>query len=514
MVNYVEILRLHHRGVSNRNIAISLSHSRNTVSDVIHRADEVGLSWPLPDGMGNQELMWTLFPETKKSNNYMQPDFELIHRELAKKGVTVSLLWHEYSQSCRNSGLIPYKYSSFCKLYHAYANKTKATMRIQHKPAEKLEVDWAGQTAKIQDNTTGRPIKAYIFVAVLPYSQYAYVEAFPNMKQDSWIQAHINCFNFMGGVSKILVPDNLKTGIQYASWYDPTINSAYNEMAVYYDTVVIPTRVRKPKDKASVEGGVGVVSTWILAALRNQTFFSFKELNDEIKVKLNEHNHKPFQKKLGSRSEVFLSEEKNLLTPLPATPYDVAIWVKARVQYDYHVCYDKVYYSVPYEYIKHEVDIKVTQSIVEIYYNSNRIALHQRKYDSAGQYQTTLAHMPENHRKCQELSSEFLTTMAEKIGPNTVLVIESIIKVAKVERQAYRSCLALLKSADKYGKERLELACAKALAVNSRPNNKAVQMILKKDLIDEYENKQNRNGKTESEYAITRGSEYYARLKK
>lgn len=514
MINYVEILRLHYSGVSIRSIAVSLPHSRNTISNVIKRSKELGIEWPLPEEMTNQKLKSVLFPENKSTECFRQPDFDYIHAELAKSGVTITLLWHEYSVSSRDSGLIPYKYSQFCKLYHDYASKTKATMRIRHKPGEKLEVDWAGQTAKVQDNITGKPLKAYIFVAVLPYSGYAYVEAFADMRLGSWIRAHINCFNYLGGVSKILVPDNLKTGVQYANWYNPMINSTYNEMAVYYDTVVIPARVRKPKDKASVEGSVGLISTWLLAALRDLTFFSYAELNKEIMKRLKEVNNKPFQKKEGSRASIFFAEEKKMLTPLPTTPYEPAIWSKARVQYDYHICFDKVYYSVPYEYIKHEVDIKATKSLIEVYYNSIRIAIHPRKFGSPGTHQTILAHMPENHRKYQELSSERLIIMAESIGNNTVSVVKSILKSAKVERQGYRSCLALLKSAEKYGELRLEAACGSALAANPRPDNKAVQLILKSGVLREQKNEEQPNENTESEYAITRGSEYYARIKR
>jgi transposase len=511
MTDYIEILRLHSIGVSQRSISASVSCSRNTVSCVLKRAIEEQLQWPLPEGMNNQAIKKRLFPVQSTLDFYKNPDFDHIHAELARSGVTLSLLWHEYSESCRNSGLIPYKYSQFCKLYHDYTMKTKATMRIQHKPGEKLEVDWAGQTATIQNSITGKGIKAYVFVAVLPYSGFAYVEAFSSMNMESWIKAHVNCFTYMNGVAKILVPDNLKTGVQYASWFDSTINSTYNELAVYYNAVVIPARVRRPKDKPSVEGSVGLVSTWILAALRNQTFFSFSELNQAITEKLEELNSKPFQKKEGCRESVFLAEEKDLLIPLPACPYELAKWSKAIVQFNYHIYYDKMYYSVPFEYIKLEVDIRATEGLIEVFYKATRIASHMRLSGTPGQYQSLIEHMPERHQKYQNWNSERIILWAEKIGENTAVVVKCILGSAKVEQQGYRSCLALLKSADKYSSNRLEMACKRALGYNPNPGYKIVLSILKSgaDTVTTVQNEQ--AGDKASEYGLTRGAEYYGR---
>lgn len=514
MTDYLEILRLHSMGVSGRSIAASVLCSRNTVSGVLKRAAEEKLHWPLPEGMSNQMIKDRLFPDHYSSVLYRSPNFDRIHAELARSGVTLSLLWHEYSESCRDTGSIPYKYSQFCKLYHDYALKTKATMRIQHKPAQKLEVDWAGQTAAICDGITGRSIKAHIFVAVLPYSGYAYVEAFPNMNMDSWIQAHINCFAFMGGTARILVPDNLKTGVKYVSWFDPTINSTYNEMAVYYHAVVIPARVRRPKDKPSVEGGVGVISTWLLAALRDQTFFTFAELNEAIKGKLKELNAKPFQKKAGSRESVFRDEEQDLLVPLPPEPYELARWNKAIVQFNYHVYYDKMYYSVPYEYIKHEVDIRSTNRLIEVYYKANRICSHPRKYGKPGQYQTLLEHMPEQHQKYQEWSSERIINWATKIGANTAAVARAILSSAKVEQQGYRSCLALLKSAKKYSASRLERACNRALSYSPNPGYKIVRSILSSGADLASTDNEPQPEETNPEFGLTRGAAYYGRVDK
>ncbi|HNQ44659.1 MAG TPA: IS21 family transposase, partial [Candidatus Cloacimonadota bacterium] len=330
-----------------------------------------------------------LFPKARAESDRRKPDFDHIHKELARSGVTLSLLWNEYSELCRQNQVIPYQYSQFCKHYTEYAHTKKATMRIHHKPAEKLEVDWAGQSAYLTNNLTGAPIKAPIFVAVLPYSGYAYVEALPNMNMRSWIQAHVNCFQYIGGVPRILVPDNLKTGVERVSREESVINRTYNEMASYYNSVVIPARVRRPKDKASAEGTVGMISTWILASLRNRRFFSLAELNTAILDKLTEFNHKPFQIKEGSRASVFSLEEQDILLPLPTEPYEMARWISVTVAYNYHVMVDKRYYSVPFEYIHHKVDVRITDRVIEIFYNSIRIATHKRLGEGKERYQTT-----------------------------------------------------------------------------------------------------------------------------
>ncbi len=302
---YREILRLASLGLSGRSIAGSVSCSRNTVSEVLARAVKLGMEWPVPLEVGEADLRKLLFPEKEKETSSRTPDCEYIHRELAKPGVTMTLLWDEYCRKCRDGGEIPYQYSQFCKLYRKYAVVSRATMHIERKPGERMEADWAGKEMRIRDSVTGGESPAYIFVAVLPASQYAYVEAFTDVGMESWILGHTNAFAHFGGVPRMVVPDNLKTGVDKADWYSPVINKTYHEMAEYYGTAILPARVRQPRDKPSVEGTVGHVSTWIMAALRDRTFFSVPELNLEIRKKLEELNERPFQKRPGSRRSVF-----------------------------------------------------------------------------------------------------------------------------------------------------------------------------------------------------------------
>lgn len=510
MTKYRQILRLHSQGVSQRGIASSCQCSRNTVSTVLERAEKHGVSWPLQDDMTDADLQELLFPGKCIKSNRRLPDCEHIHKEMAKSGVTLSLLWNEYCESCRLSGEIPLMYSQFCRYYRKYANTTKATMRIKRKPGEMMEVDWAGQTAYITDNITGEPIPAYIFVATLSCSQYTYVEAFLSMTMESWITAHVNAFSYFSGVTRILVPDNLKTGVDKVSRHDTKINKTYHEMAEYYGTAVIPARVKHPKDKPNAEGTVGIISTWITASLRNQQFFSIKELNKAILIKLDEFNEKPFQKKPGSRKSSFLEEEKGLLLPLPASPYELAAWSTATVQYDYHIIVDKNHYSVPYEYIRHKVDVRLTSKIIEIFYNNHRIASHVRLRNKEGQVITVPEHMPEKHQRYMAWDTNHFIKWAESVGPNAVIVVRSILTSHKVEKQGYRSCMSLMKLGDKYSLLRLEEACQRALSYTPSPSFKSIQTILKtgQDKMPASPNPTNVERKAES-FGFTRGADYY-----
>jgi len=510
MTNYREILRLNSQRISGRSIALSLSCSRNTVANVLRAVTERGIQWPLDETITDQDLEKMLFPKARAESDRRKPDFDHIHKELARSGVTLSLLWNEYSELCRQNQVIPYQYSQFCKHYTEYAHTKKATMRIHHKPAEKLEVDWAGQSAYLTNNLTGAPIKAPIFVAVLPYSGYAYVEALPNMNMRSWIQAHVNCFQYIGGVPRILVPDNLKTGVERVSREESVINRTYNEMASYYNSVVIPARVRRPKDKASAEGTVGMISTWILASLRNRRFFSLAELNTAILDKLTEFNHKPFQIKEGSRASVFSLEEQDILLPLPTEPYEMARWISVTVAYNYHVMVDKRYYSVPFEYIHHKVDVRITDRVIEIFYNSIRIATHKRLGEGKERYQTTVEHMPKDHQEYQKWDAERFIDWGRKIGVNTEKVITSILSSCRVEQQGYRTCMAVLHVAKKYGELRLEKACQSALSFTPNPSYRTLKSILS---YEEQHSKLDQDGETSisSEYAISRESGYYGR---
>lgn len=279
-------------------------------------------------------------------------------------------------------------------------------MHLNHKPGESMEVDWAEQTAAVVDRETGETVPAHVFVATLPCSGYSYIEAFLSQNQESWTNAHIHAFEYFGGTTRIITPDNLKTGVDRASWRTPAINKSYNELAEHYGCAVLPAPVRKPKDKPSVEGTVEVISTWIIAALRHRTFFTLIDLNEAIAEKLKTFNEKPFQKKPGSRLTAFLEEEKEYLQTLPKNRYELAVWKKLICGFNYHIEADKNFYSIPYEYIKQEMDVRVTAATVEVFYNNLRVCSHPRLYGRPGQYHTIPEHMPEKHKIYTEWNAE------------------------------------------------------------------------------------------------------------
>ena len=343
MTQYREILRLTALGLSQRNIMQSINVSQKTVVKVQRRAKELNLSWPLDESLTDSELGKMMFPKQSKQTPKKMPDFDYIHKELLRNGVNKKLLWTEYLEECRMSGEEPLMYSQFC--YHIQQDEQKrhATMHIPRKPGEQVEVDWAGDPAYITDPDTGEMIPAWLFVGVMTYSMYPYVEAFINEKQRAWITAHVHMYEYFGGVTRILVPDNTKTAVLHTGdWYTQELNTVYHEMAEHYNTAILPARVRAPKDKPNAEGSVGVISTWITAALRNEQFFSLAELNRAIREKLEEFSHRPFQKKEGSRYEIFVAEELPLMAKLPATRYELAEWKSATVQFNYHISVDSL----------------------------------------------------------------------------------------------------------------------------------------------------------------------------
>ena len=510
MTEYREILRLHALGFSQRNIANSCHASKTTVSHVLKKAKELGISWPLDENQTNGALK-KLFssPSRKPEASSPLPDFTYIRKELMRNGVTKKLLWVEYMEECKLNNQTPLMYSQFCHYIQQDEQKRRASMHINRKPAEQIEVDWAGDPAQIIDPDTGEITNVSIFVATMSYSQYSYAEGFLNEKQQAWITAHVHMYQYFGGVTRILVSDNLRTAVDHnKDWYTPKLNRSYHEMAEHYGTAIIPARVRKPQDKPSVEGAVGHISTWIIGALRNEQFFSLSELNSAILKKLDALNRKEFQKKEGSRLSLFRNEEVPYLLPLPSTPYELAVWKQATVQFNYHISIEGMLYSVPSEYIKKKVDVRITETIVEVFYNHTRIASHRRLYGRRGQYGTLNQHMPPDHQKYAEWDGNRFRKWATKIGPFTARTVNSMLSFYKVEQQSYRACMGLLQLSKKYGDEKLEAACEKAVSFTGTPSFKIIKNILvtaasnKTPLSEPVESKKNI-------YGMTRGAKYY-----
>ena len=508
MIDYREIIRLKSLDHSNSHVAASVCSSRNTIADIYRRVQTLDIGWPIPDNLTNKDLQTLLYPERRSREERKLPDYEYVYKELAKPGVTLSLLWAEYCANCEAEHVIPYQSTQFNDKYHAFAASKKATLRIHHKPGEKLEVDWAGTTLYVTNNMTGEQMKAYVFVASLPCSLYGYAEAFSDMKSNHWIEAHIHAYQYFGGVTRILIPDNLKTGVIKNTRNELKLNRSYHEMAEYYETAIIPARPRAPKDKPSAEGSVGVMSTWIIAALRNRKFFSYAKLNEAVREKLEEYNSKSFQKKEGSRRTAFEKEEKSFLMPLPASQYETAIWSDATIQPDYLISVDNIKYSVPYEFIGKLVEIRYSQTSIEVFFHNNRIASHVRHY---GYHDPVILpeHMPENHRQYLAYSSENFIEWANNIGKSTLMVMNVLLTTYKVDKQAFPSCRSLMKLVDKYSVKRVEAACTRALAYTPTPSIKNIQMILKSGQDRVKPDNSTPSSKNSSQYGFTRGAEYF-----
>lgn len=350
-------------------------------------------------------------------------------------------------------------------------------MRQNHRAGEKLFVDYAGQTVPIIDRNTGEIREAQVFVAVLGASNYTYAEATWSQTLPDWIGSHVRAFGFLGGVPELVVPDNLKSGVSKAHRYEPDTNPTYQDMASHYGVAVLPARVRKPKDKAKVEGGVLILERWVLAALRNRQFFSLAELNTTISELLVKLNERPFRKLPGCRREHFKQLDRPALQPLPAEPYVYAEWKKARVHIDYHVAVDGHYYSVPYALIKKQVEVRITRNTIECFHKGHRVASHRRSHHK-GSHTTVEAHMPEAHRQAGEWSPERLARWAAQTGPATEKLIRTVLGSRKHPQQAYRSCLGILRLGKAYSDERLEAACRRALTLGSC-RYKSIESILK-----------------------------------
>jgi len=383
-------------------------------------------------------------------------------------------------------------------------------MRIRRKPGELLEVDWAGTTLSVLDSYTGRRIPVYVFIATLPCSQLFYVEGSYRMDLPSWIKLHQHTFDYFGGVPKIVVPNNLKTGVTKHTSKELILNKTYAEMARHYDAIITPARVRAPRDKASVEGSVNIVTTWIIQALRNVTCFSLEELNNEVWEKLDKLNHRAFQNRPGSRWSAFLEEEKFALSPLPNTPYKLSEWRKAKVRPDYHITINSMFYSVPHELIGKEVEINVSAKIVEIYFNHMRVASHPTLNGKFGQFSTIKEHMPDNHRLYVEQTPEEAIKWASMMGSSTLKIVTFILKQYDVEKQALNAIFTLKKLERNYSTYEIEEACRLVLSATNRPTVKSVQTMIKTLQKEDARKAEARDSKiTDEKYGFTRGASYY-----
>jgi transposase len=479
-----EVLRLKYgHGLSLRKIAQCCGLARSTVADYLMRAEAAGIKWPLPENEDDAAIEARLFADRKQAGSQQRPmpDFKQVHEELQlHKHLTLQLVWREYKEAHPEG----YQYSQFCDLYHAWRKKLDLVLRQTHHPGEKMFVDYAGDDVALTDPKTSEVTSAVLFVAVLGASSYTYAEATMKADLESWIGSHIRAFEYFGGSTAVVVPDNLKDGVKKPCRYEPDLNPTYSEMAAHYQVAVIPARVRKARDKAKVEAGVLLVERWILMALRKRTFFSLAELNQAIAELLVELNGRKFRKRAATRLELFEQLDRPALKPLPAERFEFAQWKWARVTNDYHVELDEHFYSVPSDLVGKKVELRYTAHSVEVLHGGVRVASHARSYEPG--MTTVEQHRPESHRRYLEWTPTRLTSWADNVGPCTAALVEQIKNRALHPEQSLRSCLGLARLGQRYGENRLEAACARAVRAGAC-SYKSVESILNKRL-DEVSN--------------------------
>ena len=507
MRKIVELLRLRAEGCSVRQMADSLGVPRSTVADYVRRIERAGLSWPLTEDVDENAVLRLLFGEegALKGERPM-PDWAEVHAERKRPGVTLQLLWFEYKHAHADG----YQYTQFCEYYQRWRKQLNPVMRQVHKAGEKVFVDYAGQTMPVIDPATGEVRQAQIFVGTLGASNYIYTEATWTQRLPDWIGSHVRMYEHFAGIPSLTIPDNLKSGVHHACYYEPDLNPTYQDMATHYSTIVLPTRVAKPRDKAKCETGVQLVERWCLAPLRNHTFFGLGELNQALKLQRDALNDRPFQKLPGSRRQLLETLDRPMLKPLPATPFEYYESKKARVNIDYHIQVDGHLYSVPYTLVRQEVDVRLAARTVEILHRGKRVAAHPRSY-AKGCFTTEPGHRPKAHQRHLEWTPSRLINWGSTIGPETGTLVQQILESKPHPEQGYRACLGLISLARRYGTDRLEAASRRALDCRTT-TYRSVKSILEHGL--------DRLSPQDSEAQLTlpvdhahvRGTQYYSTI--
>lgn len=473
-----EVLRLHYScGLSQKKISKALGCSHGTAAEYIHRAKAAGLTWPLPDELDDTQLERRLYPPAAKNNSArQQPDCGRIREELKIKGVTLVQLWAEYREDYPDG----YGLTQFCDIYRLFDKTMNLSMRQMHKAGHKAFSDFAGKTQRIVDPHTGEVEMAHLFVCTLGASSFTFAELFADETTESWCNGQARAFQYFDGVTEILVPDNPKPVVTKACPYEPDVNPTFAQMAAHFDVAVIPARVRKPKDKAKVEAAVGLATRWILAVLRHRTFFSLAEANIAVLELLEKLNDRAFKKVPGSRRSLYESLDRPALKPLPANSFEYAEIKRAAVGIDYHIEYDRHYYSVPHQLRKEVVEVRATSTTIEILFKGKRVASHPRNFIL--HHHTTLnEHRPKNHQEYGDWAPDRIINWASKIGPSATQLVAHIMQQRKLPEQGYRSCMGILRLSKNFGEPRLEAACNRAVAIGGF-SYKSVKSILSSGL--------------------------------
>lgn len=500
-----EVLRLKYElNLDQRQIAASCKISHVTVGKYLKRFVRSGLSWPLPPEMDDGQIIRLLSGDDNALREPVRPmpDQGVMHRELRRKGVTLQLLWQEYREAYPDG----YGYSQFCEHYQRWKKRLYPSLRQEYRAGERMFVDYAGQTIPIHDAATGLITPAELFVATLGASNYTYAEATLSQQLEDWIGAHVRALEFFGGSTQLTIPDNLRSGVSRACLYDPDVNPTYQDWAAHYGTAILPARPGKARDKAKVESAVLIAERWIIAVLRHRKFFSLAELNAAIRVLLEKFNNRRFKKLPGTRAEWFRDLDAPALRALPATRYEVARWLKAGVNIDYHVQVDGHNYSVPYQLIKEKVEVRLTAATVELICRGRRVAAHARSFVKNG-YTTIPEHRPKAHQRHLEWTPGRIIAWAGTVGTHCAAVVQLIIESKPHPEQGYRSCLGLLRLTKSYGNERVEAACRRALKFQTC-TYRSIKSILAAKL-DAQPLTQDEPSSSAIEHANVRGRHYY-----
>jgi len=462
---------------AHRDIGRSLRISASSVSQAVSRARAAGVTtWAEVQAVTDTELEEKLYGAQTRLSGLSLPDFAKVHVELHRPGVTLQLVHLEYLETTPNG----YRYTTFCNYYRAWKRKQNPVMRQVHEGGDKLFVDYSGKKAHIVDPQTGEVIDVEIFVAVLGASNYLYAEATLTQQVPDWIASHVRCFEALGGVPRAVVPDQLKSGVTISNRYEPGVQRSYEEMAQHYGTVIFPARPARPRDKSKVEVGVLIMQRWVLACLRNQTFFSLGELNERIRELCDAVNDKTMRTYGESRLSLFERLDKPALGPLPQTRFSHGEWKVVKVSIDYHVEYAHHYYSVPHALLGEKLDVRATSTTIEIFRKSERVASHARSH-LRGRHTTCTEHMPTSHQKHLDWSPSRFVSWAEKIGVATAALVSAILLERRHPEQGYRSCLGILRLSGRYGEQRLEAACVRAALAGGR-SYRHIDSILKHGL--------------------------------
>lgn len=459
-----ELLRLKfNQGLSNRKAASTVGIGKTAACEYIAGFIKSGLSLDQAMSLSDQDLLATLNIHHHNDNPRYKVLFNLfpyMEKELKRTGVTLQLLWKEYQEGYPDG----YGYSQYCHHFYQWRNAQKVSMHIEHKAGDKLYVDFTGKKLSVVDPQSGEITEHEVFVAVLGCSQLAYIEAIPTQQKNHWVEVNQNVLRFLGGVTRAIVPDCLKSAVKKNDKYEPEINETYRDFARHYDTVILPARALHPQDKSLAENFVKNAYQSIYAPLRNQVFYSLEELNEALWEQLEKFNKRYFQGRETSRWQLFDEVEKSQLKPLPVESYEFKEFCQLKVQYNHHVFLkaDKHYYSVPFQLTGKKVMVSYSYRNVEIFYNNERVAIHQRS-KAAYQYSTKNEHRPKNHQYTAKWSPARFISWGGSISPEVEKIIKHVLDSRPHPEQAYKSCMGILNLEKKYDSQDLIKACQKAL---------------------------------------------------